>query len=133
MLALLLSLIHTASADPVDDLLAFTPGEPTMIIDCHDDALLKSPAGATMMQGMEQSLAMLGADMSRGLTIVSTSEAGESNLGFSVPVKEAQLLGRVAMVAGASTQIQQRLERFGIDTMMQSRLEALRAALRAKN
>ena len=43
-------------------------------------------------------------------------------------VQEAQMLGRVAFVAGANQRLKERLERFGVNAVMTDRLDALRRA-----
>ena len=43
-------------------------------------------------------------------------------------VQEAQMLGRVAFVAGANQRLKERLERFGVNAVMTDRLDALRQA-----
>ena len=40
-------------------------------------------------------------------------------------IKEAESQGRIAVVAGANQRLAKRLQRFGVETVMPSRLQAL--------
>ena len=115
----------------------FSDEEKKLIAACGDELMLFRLRGPMSFGAAKGISARMGLIRQYRILILDLSDVPRigvtAALAIERMVKEAQLLGRVAMVAGASTQIQQRLERFGIDTMMQSRLEALRAALRAKN
>ena len=115
----------------------FSDEEKKLIAACGDELMLFRLRGPMSFGAAKGISARMGLIRQYRILILDLSDVPRigvtAALAIERMVKEAQLLGRVAMVAGASTQIQQRLERFGIDTMMESRLEALRAALRAKN
>ena len=115
----------------------FSDEEKKLIAACGDELMLFRLRGPMSFGAAKGISARMGLIRQYRILILDLSDVPRigvtAALAIERMVKEAQLLGRVAMVAGASTQIQQRLERFGIDSMMESRLEALRAALRAKN
>ena len=115
----------------------FSDEEKKLIAACGDELMLFRLRGPMSFGAAKGISARMGLIRQYRILILDLSDVPRigvtAALAIERMVKEAQLLGRVAMVAGASTQIQQRLERFGINTMMESRLEALRAALRAKN
>ena len=115
----------------------FSDEEKKLIAACGDELMLFRLRGPMSFGAAKGISARMGLIRQYRILILDLSDVPRigvtAALAIERMVKEAQQLGRVAMIAGASTQIQQRLERFGIDTMMESRLEALRAALRAKN